>query len=72
MFILFIMYIWPSQLPPRALAGEPFSISHFGSERSLGSSFILLSECRSTFAPNNALTAGLWHILNVKLVVNDR
>ena len=35
MFILFIMYIWLTPLPPLGLAGETFSISHFGSERSL-------------------------------------
>lgn len=45
-FILFIMYIWPTQLPRLGLAGEPFSISQFGSERSLAlsASLILLFE----------------------------
>lgn len=43
-FILFIMYIWPTQLPRLGLAGEPFSISQLGSERSLAlfASLILL------------------------------
>lgn len=49
-FILFIMYIWPTQLPRLGLAGEPFSISQLGSERSLAlsASLVLLFEFRST------------------------
>lgn len=51
-YSLYIMYIWPTQLPLLGLAGEPFSISHFGSERSpvLFASFILLFHIWSTFA----------------------
>lgn len=40
----------PGQLPPLALAGEPFSISHFGSERSFFHVIIIIIPIfRSTF-----------------------
>ena len=74
-FILFIVYIWPGQLPPLALAGESFSISHFGSENIffLISIIIIIPIFRSTFLMrNNALTAGFWRKGNVEVVVNDR
>lgn len=68
MFILFIMYIWPTQLPPLGLAGEQFSVSHFGSESFLVlfASYIQLFKISFGFSSvrNKALTVGFWHSEN--------